>query len=393
MTPTGAAPDRPTPLAVLNGRTPLVDPQRLAVAFATVLRAEGIAVPVSSLAVFVDALGAVGLTTRDGVYWAARATLVHRPEHTAVFDRAFARFWVGESGGTRRLERVAPVLLELPADEPDGDLDPPAGDDPADDREPEVVRYSSLETLRHKDFAAYTTTDFDEARRLLAAMRVALPSRRSRRLRPTGRRAGHPDLRATVRRALRTDGEASSLAWRTPGQRVRRLVLLCDVSGSMEPYSRPLLRFAHASAAARGRVEVFALGTRLTRLTRQLRSRDPDAALAAAGRAVPDWSGGTRLGVGLRAFNDGWGVRGMARGAVVVIMSDGWDRGDPRALGEQMARLHRVAHQVVWVNPLKATPGYAPLARGMAAALPWVDSFVEGHSLGALEVLVGVISG
>jgi hypothetical protein len=142
---------------------------------------------------------------------------------------------------------------------------------------------------------------------------------------------------------------------------------------------------------ARPKVEVFALGTRLSRLTRQLSSRDPDAALAAAGRAVADWSGGTRLGEGLRSFNDRWGVRGMARGAVVVILSDGWDRGDPAELAEQMGRLHRVAHRVVWVNPLKAAPGYAPLARGMAAALPWVDAFVEGHSLAALEHLSSVI--
>jgi hypothetical protein len=160
----------------------------------------------------------------------------------------------------------------------------------------------------------------------------------------------------------------------------------------MEPYTRALLRFAHAATLARRRVEVFALGTRLSRLTRPLASRDPDAALAAAGRAVPDWSGGTRLGDGLRAFNDEWGVRGMARGAVVVILSDGWDRGDPAVLSEQMGRLHRIAHRVVWVNPLKASPGYAPLARGMAAALPWVDAFVEGHSVAALEQLAAVIS-
>jgi len=156
-----------------------------------------------------------------------------------------------------------------------------------------------------------------------------------------------------------------------------------------------LLRFAHVAVSSRGagRVEAFTLGTRLTRLTRELSERDPDAALAAAGRTVADWSGGTRLGEGLHQFNDRWGVRGMARGAVVVILSDGWDRGDPDALAEQMGRLSRIAHRVVWVNPLKATPGYAPLARGMAAALPYVDEFVEGHSLGALEHLAQVVAG
>jgi uncharacterized protein with von Willebrand factor type A (vWA) domain len=170
------------------------------------------------------------------------------------------------------------------------------------------------------------------------------------------------------------------------------VVLICDVSGSMDPYARAMLRFLHAAVAGRSRVEAFALGTRLTRITKELSSRDPDAALARASRAVADWSGGTRLGDGLRAFNDTWGVRGFARGSVVVILSDGWDRGDPDVLAEQMARLARVAHRIVWVNPLKSSPGYAPLARGMAAALPFVDEFVEGHSLESLEKLVEVIA-
>jgi uncharacterized protein with von Willebrand factor type A (vWA) domain len=173
---------------------------------------------------------------------------------------------------------------------------------------------------------------------------------------------------------------------------LRRLVLLLDVSGSMEPYARALVRFTHAAVVGRQRVEVFALGTRLTRITRELSSRDPDVALARAAQRVVDWSGGTRLGEGLRRFNDEWGVRGMARGSVVVILSDGWDRGSPELLAEQMERLHRVAFRVVWVNPLKVTPGYAPLARGMAAALPHVDEFVEGHSVAALEQLAAVIA-
>ncbi|MHB1536858.1 MAG: vWA domain-containing protein, partial [Acidimicrobiales bacterium] len=165
--------------------------------------------------------------------------------------------------------------------------------------------------------------------------------------------------------------------------------------GSMEPYARALLRFAHASVSARrsGAVEVFTLGTRLTRVTRELSQRDPDAALARTAHTVADWSGGTRLGEGLRQFNDRWGIRGLARGAVVVVLSDGWDRGEPDTLGEEMARLARVAHRVVWVNPLKSSAGYAPLARGMAAALPHVDQFVEGHSLSALVAVVAVIQG
>jgi uncharacterized protein with von Willebrand factor type A (vWA) domain len=191
---------------------------------------------------------------------------------------------------------------------------------------------------------------------------------------------------------LRSGGEPINRAFSSTTRRPRRVVLLFDVSGSMEPYARALLQFVQAAVVGRGRVEAFALGTRLTRITRELSSRDPDAALAAAANRVLDWSGGTRLGDGLRAFNDRWGVRGMARGAVVVILSDGWDRGDPDVLANEMARLGRVAHRIVWVNPLKATPEYEPLARGMAAALPHIDEFVEGHSIGALEDLAAVIA-
>ena len=174
--------------------------------------------------------------------------------------------------------------------------------------------------------------------------------------------------------------------------RHRRIVLLLDVSGSMEVYARALVRFAHASVVGRGQVEAFTLGTRCTRITRELRSRDPDAAQRAAAGAVADWSGGTRLGEGLQAFNDGWGLRGMARGATVVILSDGWDRGAPYLLAEQVQRLHRVTHRLVWVNPLKAGAGFTPTARGMAAALPHLDALVEGHSLAALDELAAVLA-
>jgi uncharacterized protein with von Willebrand factor type A (vWA) domain len=222
----------------------------------------------------------------------------------------------------------------------------------------------------------------------MADLRFVGATRPSRRRKPAKKARGRPDVRRTVRAALRTGGEPIERRYVAPVTRPRRVVLLLDVSGSMEPYSRAFVRFVHAAVIGRTRVEAFALGTRLTRITRELSSRDPDAAVAAAARRVVDWSGGTRLGEGLRAFNETWGVRGMARGATVVILSDGWDRGAPDLLGEQMARLARVAHRVIWVNPLKATPGYAPLAQGMAAALPAVDAFVEGHSLAALERLM-----
>jgi uncharacterized protein with von Willebrand factor type A (vWA) domain len=194
---------------------------------------------------------------------------------------------------------------------------------------------------------------------------------------------------------MRTAGVPIRRSWRSPVERPRRLVLLLDVSGSMEPYARGLARFAHAAVMSRrsGRVEVFTIGTRLTRITRELTRRDPDTALTRAAHSVRDWSGGTRLGVSLQEFNDAWGVRGLARGAIVVICSDGWDRGDPALIGAEMRRLARVARRVVWVNPLKASPGYAPLARGMAAALPYVDQFVEGHAVSSLERLAEIIAG
>jgi uncharacterized protein with von Willebrand factor type A (vWA) domain len=322
------------------------------------------------------------------VYWAGRATLLRRPEDAAVYDRVFARCFDGVIDLLLPTES-APQVIQLAVD--DGSDESQDGPDVDDDGVPTLtVRWSPVEVLRDRDFAAYTPEEFDEARRLMADLRLAGALRASRRHRPA--RRGRTDVRRTVRRALRAGGEPVQRSFVGPSTRPRRVVLLCDVSGSMEPYARALVRFLHTAVVGRGRVEAFALGTRLTRITRELSSRDPDEALAAAARRVHDWSGGTRLGEGLREFNDRWGVRGMARGAVVVILSDGWDRGEPDVLAEQMARLARVAYRVVWVNPLKATPEYAPLARGMAAALPYVDEFVEGHSVAALENLVEVIS-
>lgn len=362
------------------------DPARIAVTFARLLRADGLPVPVGSVVAFVDALGAVGLDRRDRVYWAGRATLVRRPEDVPAYDRAFAALWLGVDDAGSDGPDADELVLSLDDDEGDGG----EADDVAPGGPTVSVRYSAAEVLRHKDFAAYTDAELAEARDLMSRLRMAGAPRRSRRLQ-RARRGRAPDLRRTVRDALRSDGEPMRRSYRRPSERPRRVVLLCDVSGSMEVYSRALLRFLHAAVAGPLRVEAFALGTRLTRLTRELSSHDPDAALRAAAASVVDWSGGTRLGEGLRAFNDEWGIRGMARGAVVVVLSDGWDRGDPEVLAEQMARLRRVAHRVVWVNPLKASAGYAPLARGMAAALPHVDEFVEGHSLASLETLVEVI--
>lgn len=356
----------------------------VAVSFAAQLRLRGLVVPPDTVVGYARALDAVGLDSRDGVYWAGRSTLIRRPEDIEAYDAAFTDFWEGQAGLIHRshtnLERRIVALDDPDAGEGDGEGEP----------SDEVLRWSAVEVLRHKDLAELTAEERAEADRMIDALRLHGPRRRSRRRRRSHR--GELDLRRTVAGALRAGGEPVHLAHQAPGERRRRVVLLVDVSGSMADYARGLLRFAHAAVTARDAVEVFSLGTRLTRLTPILRTHDADAALTAATAAVPDFEGGTRLSDTVGEFTERYGVRGMARGAVVVILSDGWDRGNPAELGEHVARLSRVAHRLVWVNPLKASPGYAPLAGGMAAALPWVDEFVEGHAVASLEDLARLIA-
>jgi uncharacterized protein len=359
----------------------------LLVAFGRSLRLAGLAVPVDSVVDYVRAVGILGIDRRDRVYWAGRAVLVHRHEDVALYDRTFDSFWWGRSSWSS-----SPLPPPDQSPEEEAIIDTELGDDEDDHSGPErVVRYSPLDQLRQKDFAACTPAELDEISRLFSDVRVR-SEQRSRRLRRSARTHGRYDRRATIRQSLRSGGEVVRPLHREFSVRPRKVVLLCDVSGSMEPYTRAFVRFLHVAVVGRGRVEAFAVGTRLTRLTRQLSSRDPDAALNRAAMEVMDWSGGTRLGEGIGTFNDRFGMPGMARGAVVVILSDGWDRGDPDRLASEMARLHRAAYRVVWVNPLKASYGYEPLARGMAAALPFVDRFVEGHSAASLEALVDVIA-
>jgi uncharacterized protein with von Willebrand factor type A (vWA) domain len=367
------------------------DAGEIAVAFSRVLRGAGLEVPTSATIAFAEAIACTGIDERDTTYWAGRATLVRRPEDHELYDWAFAAFWeraLETAGALDDDEQVQQVTLAI--DEEPGGTQPDTAD--ASDDPTIQLRFSATEVLRHKDFADYTVEELDEARQLMTRLKLVGSPRRSLRLAAADAGTDVPDLRRTVRAAMRAGGEPIRRHYRSRATRNRRLVLLLDVSGSMEPYARALIRFVHAAVAGRQKVEAFALGTRLTRLTRELSSRDPDEALRKAARRVVDFGGGTRLGEGLRAFNDEWGQRGMARGAIVVILSDGWDRGDPDDLAEQMRRLHRVTHRLVWVNPLKVTPGYAPLARGMAAALPHVDAFVEGHSIEAMERLAKVIS-
>jgi uncharacterized protein with von Willebrand factor type A (vWA) domain len=357
------------------------------VGLAATLRSAGVRASSDRVHAAVEALATLDPVRRSDVYWAARLTLCGSREDHLRFDDVFAAYFGARPGQLVRRQRLSRPQLQLVA----------SPDDPGDDGAPPSssehrAAASSVETLRHRDVKAMTTAEKQQLAVLLAALRLPGERRTTRRLRPAAR--GSVDGSRTLRAWLAAGGEPARLRHRSPATKARRVVLLVDVSGSMESYADALLRFAHA-ASRRGSAptEVFALGTRLTRLSRELALRDPDTAMAAVAAALPDAGGGTRLGELVKQFLDQWGQRGTARGAVVVVLSDGWERGDATLLGLQMARLHRLAHRVVWCNPRKAAPGYAPLAAGMAAALPHVDDFVEGHSLAALEHLAEVVVG
>ncbi|MET7619216.1 VWA domain-containing protein [Streptomyces sp. NPDC005408] len=373
---------------------PQADPTAVLVGFARALRAAGVAAGPDRVQSFLAALELLGSERRSDVYWAGRLTLCGSQDDLERYDRVFAAYFAQKPPPGRRARRAPDPKLVLRPVAAEAAMTPGADEEDGAAR-PAAALASSAEVLRHRDMAELSVAERAQLRRLLAAFALSGEPRRTARLRPA--RRGDVDPRRTVRELLHRGGEPARLRYRTPATKPRRVVLLLDVSGSMDPYASALLRFAHAAAhgspTTRTQTEVFTIGTRLTRVTREMAHRDPDAALAAVASAVPDWSGGTRLGEMLRAFLDRWGQRGLARGAVVVVLSDGWERGDPELLAAQMRRLHRLAHRVVWANPRKAHPGYAPLAAGMAAALPSVDAFVEGHSLGALERLAAVVRG
>ena len=354
------------------------------------LRTAGLAVAVGSVISFIEAVELVDNDLRS-MYWAGRATLAHSPVEIELYDLVF-RHWILGTEVVLSQSSITKSDQSIIAD--DDELDS-AQNDSADVETDDVavLRFSRTETLHSADFASLNDEERAEADRLIATMRISAVTRASRRRRPSRRSDGTLDLRRTIRESLRTGGEPLQLRTWQRTRVPRRVVIIADISGSMASYSRSLLRYAHAAVSAGAKVEAFALGTRLTRLTRELSTRDPDKAIERAAGSVEDWSGGTRLGEGIGRFNDDWGTKGMARGAILVILSDGWDRGDPELLALEMERLSRVAHKIVWVNPLKATDGYAPLARGMAAALPFIDEFIEGHSLDALDRLSAVVSG
>jgi uncharacterized protein with von Willebrand factor type A (vWA) domain len=357
------------------------------VALARAMRQAGARVGTGEIEAGARALGVVGASRTDA-YLALRAVMCSRREDLVVFDAAFAEVFA-EAGAGRDappFEMPPGVELALPRI-----ADP--GAEPSPGREPSDVRpaaWSDIELLLDKDFSEYTDEERALARTVVTQLARRGPTRRSRRLRAARLRGARPDLQRTLRASLRWGGEPLERRWREPATKPRKLVLICDVSGSMAPYARVLLQYLHASVATHRRVEVFAFGTRLTRLTRELGARDPDVALGRAAEAVEDWSGGTRIGHALATLNREHGRR-LGRGAVVVILSDGWDRGEPEMLADEMARLRRSAHRVVWLNPLKAGPGYEPLARGMAAALPHTDHFLAGNSLASLAELALIL--
>ena len=359
---------------------------RHVVTFGRVLREAGIEVGPGRVADAVRGLDAVDLARQEDVYFALRQTMVSRRDDLELFDRAFTS-WFLRAPVAAPAERddltsaARPRLRGVREDD---------GAESGDEREEPGA--SSEELLRRKDFADMTVDEIERSRRALAEIARIRPLRTSRR-RTADPRGDRLDVRRLVRRSLRTGGDPVERPRRARKVVPRKLVVLCDVSGSMSAYSRAILLFLHAAVRTGRNVEAFAFGTRLTRLTRDLGVRDPEAALERSTSMSVDWGSGTRIGASLKEFNDVHGRRGLSRGAVVVIVSDGWERDDPALVGRELATLARTAYAVVWVNPLKGNPEYQPLAGGMRAALPFVDRFLPGHNLESLEELASVLAG
>jgi uncharacterized protein with von Willebrand factor type A (vWA) domain len=386
----------------------------LAVAFGDLLHRAGLPTTPERAGRFAQAVGLAAPATVEDLYWVARVTFVTGEDQLDTFDRVFDQVFRGTVDpadsrgdpnapppahvrhrdaagppGTRRADDRRGALDARPALAHPGDG---PGDDDAPSREALLAVASSEERLATTDFAILDERELAELAVMMRRLKLTPPMRPGRRPRrhPSG---DDLDLRATLARARRNGGDPVEQVRRRRQPRARRIVVLCDISGSMETYARAYVQFLHAVARAGGaRAEVFTFATRLTRLTRALRVAQPQVALARASAAAPDWSGGTRIGEAMKHFLDDYGRRGLARGAVVVIVSDGWERDDPALLAEQMARLHRLAHRVVWVNPRRSDPRYEPLTGGMAAALPYCDAFVSGHTLRALDEVVEAVA-
>lgn len=366
-----------------------MDPLPGLVGFTAALRGAGLPCDAQRVQAYLAAIEHLDAADPEQLYWAGRLTLCAEPDDLPRYDDAFAAWfglWAPHRPRQTTVQRVRPsVLAALEATGPDGS-------GRGVESQPLRVAASDTEVLRHRDIAELSPAEREHLHELISTLRLDPPLRRGLRYRP--QRTGRLDAGRVLRAMRSAGGEPIRLLRKGKARRPRRVVLLVDISGSMTPYADALLRFAHAlTRSAPSSTEVFTAGTRLTRLSRQLRQRDPEYALTSAARVVPDFAGGTRLGETLRAFLDRWGQRGLARRAVVVIFSDGWERGDAGLLAEQMARLRRFAHAVLWVNPHAGRDGYAPVQSGIAAALPHIDRLLAGHSLATLAELLEEVHG
>ncbi len=361
--------------------------------FAAELRAAGLRVGTGDVLGYLAAMTPLDPADLVDLYWAGKTTLVSRHDDGPAYDQAFRRYFLDEDGpghGQLTVSAASAVAAEaelvLPGTEPG----------PEEDEERPVLGWmaSDVDAVKHRSFGACTPEELAALRRIMSRMRLTPPRRRTRRTRPAGT-GTEPDLRATIRESLRMHGEPPGrLFYRERKTRPRPLILILDVSGSMADYSRNLLQFAHTARRAGGRVEVFCFGTRLTRITRALAANRVDSALEAAARTVLDWDGGTRIGQSLDTFVRGYGRSGLARGGVVVICSDGLDRGDPEVLALAMERLARLCHRVVWLNPHKGDdPAFRPSTLGMMVAAPHIDLLLSGHDLASLEQLAAALPG
>jgi uncharacterized protein len=362
----------------------------LLVAFADHLRGEGLAVGSGDVLTYCAAMAPLEPTDLLDLYWAGRITMVTRRDQIPVYDRVFRRFFLDEG--------VPPEPLKLTiraATQTESVLQVPANEPGTDDRDQQEARLglvaSDADLLRNKAFAVCTPEELATLRQIMARMRLAPPRRWTRRMSPA-RLGRTPDPRRTVRETMRMHGEPSTLFWRRRRQRPRQLILILDVSGSMADYSRHLLQFAHSAKRATARVEVFCFGTRLTRITKALERRRVDDAMEEAAKTVFDWEGGTRIGDSLDTFVRDWGRRGVCRGGIVVVCSDGLDRGDPQVLATAMERLSRLSHRVIWMNPHKGNSRDFQLSTvGMMVAAPHIDLLLSGHNLRSLEELAAML--
>ena len=358
--------------------------------FGRALRSKGLAIGSGDILTYCAAMAPLDPTDLVDLYWAGRTTMIVRREDVAVYDEVFRSFFLASDSPVQKLLKVkaasaaeAEAAFEIPATEPSGK-----------EQEEETLlglMASNIETLKHRSFGECTEEELAAIRRIMARIKLTPPKRRTRRTR-TADDGRKPDMRRTIRESLRTNGEMVDLYWRQRRVRLRPLILILDVSGSMSDYSRALLQFAYSAKRASQKVEVFCFGTRLTQVTKPLQIRKPDEALAQAAKLVVDWEGGTRIGDSIDKFVRKWGRRGMCRGGVVVICSDGLDRGDPELLSDSMERLSRLCHNIVWMNPHKGNnANYQPQTVGMMAAEPHIDVLLSGHDLSSLEELATLL--